>query len=177
VRYLAAVSRGIVLWPDSKSNQVIRDLWAVIEAQGVPTMATHTHRLHQPHVSLIAAEHLPVNVSLEAVAPVPRQPIRLLIEATGVFPNGFLFLSCVTNCDLLDEQCRVHRAIRPLAIEPWPHFEPGTWTPHITTGWELTNEQLAKALPLVLDHLPIEGWLDHGGVEDGTTGERWTSPE
>jgi hypothetical protein len=60
---------------------------------------------------------------------------------------------------------------------PWPRFEPGTWTPHITTGWELTNERLARALPLVLDHLPIEGWLDQGGVEDGTTGEKWTSPE
>lgn len=92
-----------MLWPDSTTNQVIQDLWAVIEAQGVPSMATHTHRLHQPHVSLIVAEHLPVSVSLEAVGPVPRQPIKLLIEAAGVFPDGFLFLACVANSDLLDE--------------------------------------------------------------------------
>jgi hypothetical protein len=87
-----------------------------------------------------------------------------------------LFLACVANEPLLDEQRRVHRAVQPLAIDPWPHFEPGTWAPHITTGWSLTQQQLSEALPTVLDRLPVEGWLDRGGVEDGSTGENWTSP-
>jgi hypothetical protein len=156
---------------------VIRDLWETIAERGLPSMATHTHRLHQPHVSLIVAEDLPVTDALEAVGPVPPEPIRLLIEATGVFPGGFLFLACVVNQELLDEQRRVHDAIRPLAVDPWRNVEPGTWTPHITTGWALTHQQLAEALPIVLDTLPIEGWFDHGGVEDGSTGENWTSAE
>jgi hypothetical protein len=176
-RYPAPVSRGIVLWPDSTTSWAIRDLWEALATQGLPSMATHTHGRHEPHVSLIVADHLPVNASLGAVAPVPRQPIRLLIEAAGVFPGDFLFLACVANKELLDEQRRVHQAIRPLVVDPWPYFEPGTWTPHVTTGWELTRQQLAESLPLVLDHLPIAGWLDRGGVEDGTTGENWTSPD
>jgi hypothetical protein len=165
-----------VLWPDITTSRVIRDLWDELETEGVPSMATHTHKLHKPHVSLIVAEHLPVNASLQAVGPVPTEPIRLLIEAAGVFPGGFLFLACVANVEMLDEQRRVHRAVQPLAVDPWPHFDPGTWTPHVTAGWTLTQRQLAEALPIVLDRLPIEGWLDHGGVEDGSTGEHWASP-
>jgi hypothetical protein len=168
------MSRGVVLWPDQTSSQTIRDLWNLLADHGVPSMASHTHRLHQPHVSLIVAEHLPVRAALDAVGPVPPRPIRLLIEAAGVFPGGFLYLAVVPSAELLDEQRRVHEAVRSLAIEPWPHFEPGIWTPHITTGWALTDEQVAEALPLVLDCLPIEGSLDTGGVEDGGTGERWT---
>jgi hypothetical protein len=32
---------------------------------------------------------------------------------------------------------------------------------------------LTEALPIVLGHLPVEGALERGGVEDGTTGENW----
>jgi hypothetical protein len=63
-----------------------------------------------------------------------------------------------------------------LAVDPWPYYRPGAWTPHVTTCRALTDAQLASALPVVLDALPIEGWLDAGGVEDGTTGERWPAP-
>jgi hypothetical protein len=164
-----------VLWPDSATGRVIRDLWDAIAEQDVPSMATHTHRLHQPHVSLIVAEHLPVKAALEAVGPVPAEPIRMLVNATGVFPGGFLFLACVANRQLLDEQRRVYHAVRPLAVDPWPYFDPGTWTPHFTTGWALTHQQLSEALPIALDYLPIEGWFDHGGVEDGSTSENWTT--
>ena len=163
-----------MLWPDEVTSDAIHYLWNLLADHGVPSMATHTHKLHRPHVSLSVAEHLPVRAALDAVAPVASQPIRLLIEAAGVFPGGVLYLAVVPNSELLDEQRRVHEALRPLAIEPWPHFEPGGWTPHITTGWALTDGQIAKALPTVLDCLPIEGWLDTGGIEDGTTGERWT---
>jgi hypothetical protein len=171
------VSRGIVLWPDSATSGLIRELWAVLEANSVPSMASHTHRLHQPHVSLIVAEEIPPTRALEALGPVPRVPIRCLVESAGVFPGGFLFLACVASRSLLDEQRRAHEAISPLAVDRWPHFRPGAWTPHITTGWALTHPQLSAALAIVLEHLPIEGWFDLGGVEDGATGERWPSSQ
>lgn len=165
-----------MLWPDSATGGAIRAVWEVMDALGVPSMATHTHRLHQPHVSLVVAEDLRPEGALEAVGTVPRRPIQLLINAAGVFPGGVLFLACVVNQDLLDEQRRVHRAVAPLAVDIWPYLEPGSWTPHITTGRELTPPQLAEALPLVVDALPIAGWLDHGGLEDGSTGENWPCP-
>jgi hypothetical protein len=134
-------------------------------------MAVRTHRLHRPHVSLSVAEHLDVRAALKVVTPVPQQPIHLLIKGAGVFPGGFLYLACVANDELLFEQRRAHEALRRLVVSPWPHFEAGRWTPHITAGWALTDAQLSLALPAVLERLAIEGWLDTGGVEDGTTGQ------
>ena len=167
----------MVLWLDRAASRTIEALWSVLEGEDVPSMATHTHQLHRPHVSLSVADRLAAGAALVAVGRVPSRAIRLLIEAAGVFPGGFLYLACVANDDLLAEQRRVHEALRPLAIAPWPHFEPGTWTPHITSGWALTDDQIGKALPILLNRLPIEGWLETGGVEDGSTGERWTIAE
>ena len=165
-----------MLWPDSATGATIRQLWTLLSDHGLPSMATHTHRLHRPHVSLIVAADLPAVEVLTALGPLPSEPIPLRIEAAGVFPEGFLFLVCVANVALVAEQRRVHEATEKLAVEPWPYFQPGTWTPHITTGWALNNEQLFASLPFVLEALPIHGWLDQGGVEDGTTGEKWCAP-
>jgi hypothetical protein len=87
-----------------------------------------------------------------------------------------LFLACVANRFLLDEQRRVYAATTHLAVQPWPYFEPDGWVPHITVSWTLSSAELAAAIPLILERLPISGTFDHGGVEDGTSGENWPAP-
>jgi 2'-5' RNA ligase len=170
------VSRGIVLWPDGDTSGRIRDLWKRLSTRGLPSLETHTHRLHQPHCSLKVAEDLPVHDALAAVGVVPDRPIPLHAESVGVFPpGGALFLGCVVNQRLLGEHHRVHEAITPLAIRPWPFFEPDGWVPHITLAWSMSAEELATAIPLVMEQLPIRGTLDRGGIEDGATGESWPS--
>ncbi len=171
------MSRGVVLWPDASTAAGIRELWGALRARGLPSLATHTHRFHQPHCSLTVARALPAEKALEAVGVVPAQSIPLLVESVGVFPPaGTLFLACVANQVLLSEQRRVHRAISPVAVEPWPHFDADEWTPHITVAWSMTATELATAIPLVLERLPLSGSFDHGGIEDGTTGESWPAP-
>lgn len=165
----------MVLWPDDATSVLVRVIWDELEAAGVPTLASHTHRLHVPHASLVVAEHLPVAETLAATGPVPTQPIPLLVEAVSVFPEGGMVLAVVMNDQLLAEQQRVHRSALHLATDPWDHFTPGTWTPHMTCARSLDAEQLRVALPIVLAHLPIRGRFDRGGVEDGTTGEKWPS--
>ena len=162
-----------MLWPDDKTSDSVRALWAELEECGVPSLLSHTHGLHVPHVSLTVAENLPVAETLAAVGPVPTRRIPLLVESVGVFPEGALILAVVMNDSLVVEQHRVHRAVRNLAENPWEHFDPGTWTPHITCALSLGADQLRAAVPIVLARLPIRGWLDRGGVEDGTTGEQW----
>jgi len=154
----------------------VRELWDGLNALGLHSLATITHRLHQPHCSLSVAEQLPAGDALQAVGTVPVRPIPLLVESVGVFPSqGTLFLALVANRALLDEQYRIHRAIAPLAVRPWPYFEFDAWTPHITLSWALTPTELGTAIPFVLERLPISGTFDHGGVEDGTTGENWAA--
>jgi 2'-5' RNA ligase len=171
------MSRGVVLWPDEPTAGAIRAVWNALSEAGLPSLATHTHRLHQPHCSLSVAQELPAHEALEAVGVVPSQPIRLRLESVGVFPpSGALFLACVANEQLLTEQRRVHSAVASLALRPWPYFEFNGWVPHITLSMEITSDELATAIPLVLEHLPITGTFDRGGVEDGTTGENWPAP-
>lgn len=168
------MSRGVVVWPDPATSAAIRAIWDELAAQDLPSLATRTHRRHQPHCSLTVAENLPVEEALAAVGAVPARPLRLRVESVGVFPNmGTLFLAPVVNPELLAEQRRVHSAVAPHAQQPWPYFEPGAWTPHITLAWSLTADELAVAIPLVLARIPITGTLDQGGVEDGTTGDNW----
>jgi hypothetical protein len=151
-------------------------MWAELSDRGLPSMATQTHGMHQPHCSLSVAEALPADEALGAVGAVPSRPIPLLVGSVGVFPlGGALVLACVANEPLLSEQRRVHRALAPLAVEPWPYFELGAWVPHITLSMGLAPDELAEAIPLVMDRLPIRGTFDRGGVEDGTTGENWPS--
>jgi hypothetical protein len=171
------MSRGVVLWPDGQTGAVIRELWDGLSDCGLPSLASHTHRLHQPHCSLSVAEELPADEALAAVGVVPSQPIPLLVGSVDVFPpNGALFLACVANKPLLSEQRRVHRALVRMVVQPWPYFEFDAWVPHITLSMGMTPDALATAIPLVMDRLPITGTFNCGGVEDGTTGDKWPAP-
>ena len=171
------MSRGVVLWPDADAEARIRGLWRLLSVDGLPSMETHTHQLHRPHCSLKVAEDLSVADTVAAVGVVPAQPVRLLAESVGVFPpDGTLFLACVVSQGLLSEQRRIHDAVAPLAVRPWPFFEPDAWVPHITLAWSMSPDELGRAIPRVMEHLPIRGTFDRGGVEDGTTGESWPCP-
>ena len=124
-------------------------------------------------MSLIVAEDLEVAETLAAVADVPSSPVPLLIESAAVVAGGHLLLVCTPTRGLLAEQARVYRSAAPHAANPWPHYTPDAWLPHLTLARSLTTENLAVALPIVLARLPMRGALTSGGIEDPTTGERW----
>jgi hypothetical protein len=167
------VSRGVVLWPDETTSASILSLWGELEEAGVPTLATATHRRHVPHLSLVVADDLPVAETLAAVGRVPAASIGLRLASVGVFPGGVLYLVPAAGETLVAEHHRVHAATAELTVGGWGHYEPGAWTPHVTVSTDLDEAQLAAALPLVARRLPLEGRLDRGGVEDGSTGKRW----
>lgn len=168
--------RAVVLYPDASIEAAVRALWSELEEVGVPTLATFTHRLHPPHVSLVVADDLPVEATLDALhalGPLPSEPLPLVAPSAGVFPPGVLFLGAVNRPALLAHHERVDAAVAPLATRPQPSYRPGSWVPHVTLSQSLTPEQLAVALPIVLRRLPLRGSLDRAGLEDGVTGEHW----
>jgi hypothetical protein len=170
------VSRGVVLWPDASCGAAVRELWTALSMAGLPSLGTHTHRLHQPHVSLVVAEDLDVAAAARAVGLTPRAPIPFRVEMAGVFPGGVLALPIVPTHELLDEQRRVSAAVGDLAIGRWPFTRPGAWSPHMTCAYGLSGPQLEAALAIALDRLPLTGHFDTGGIEDGSSGENWPSP-
>lgn len=167
------MSRGVVLWPDAETSARIVDLWQALEDDGVPSLRSHTHRRHRPHVSLIVGEDLDVEAARAALGPTPRSPIPLRIEAVGLFPEGVLHLPCVANAALLAEHRRVAEAAAPFVSGRWPYFEPDGWAAHLTLAYGLTDDHVARAVRTVAAHLPMVGWLTEAGIEDGTTGDAW----
>jgi hypothetical protein len=151
-------------------------MWRELTAAGLPSLETHTHGLHQPHVSLVVAEHLDVEAALSAVGAVPAAPIPCRVEAAALFPGGVLILPLVPNLELLVEQQRVSIALDGLTTGRWGHTQPGVWAPHITCAYSIAADQVADAVAIALKYLPLNGYLVTGGVEDGTTGENWPSP-
>jgi hypothetical protein len=61
------MSRGVVLWPDDDTARAVTEVWAALEAAGIPTLASHTHRRHRPHVSLVVADDLVPDSALEVL--------------------------------------------------------------------------------------------------------------
>lgn len=169
------MSRGVVLWPDRDASQMIRRLWEQLTDAGIPNLGTHTHRRHAPHLSLTVAQDFPVEDALLATRPVPSEPVDFSIESVGLFPQGVLFLAVVVSEHLLSEQRRVHLAVRPLARDPWPFFEPNHWVPHITVSPTLEEHQFEAGAAICARGLPIHGTFVAGGIEDGSTGDSWPS--
>ena len=170
------MSRGIVLWPDPHTRATVRSLWRELAAAGLPSLDNHTHRLHQPHVSLVVADDLDLEAAISAVGTVPATLIPCRVEVVGFFPGGVLLLPLVPSLELLEEQQRVSTALGALATGRWAHTEPGVWMPHMTCAYGIAPDQAAAALAIALEYLPLNGYLTTGGVEDGTTGANWPSP-
>jgi hypothetical protein len=169
------MSRGVVLWPDTDIGATVRRLWRELAAAGLPSMETHTHRLHQPHVSLVVADDLDHEAVSRALEAVPLAPIPCRIEVAGFFPGGVLLLPLVPNVPLIEEHHRVSTAVGELATGRWSHTEPGVWSPHMTCAYGIPPDQIATATAIALEHLPLNGYLTTGGIEDGTTGANWPS--
>jgi len=169
------VSRGVVLWPDPSSSEAVSALWKELSAAGLPSLQTHTHRLHRPHVSMVVAQELDVASTSLNVGPTPPVPIPFRVEMAGVFPGGVLVLPVVPSVELLAEQQRISTAIDDIAIGRWPFTWPGAWSPHMTCAYGLTGPQIDDALAIAFKYLPLVGHLSSGGIEDGSTGENWPS--
>ena len=169
------MSRGIVLWPDGETTGRICSLWSELEAGGIATLLTTSHRNHRPHVSLVVGEDLDHGAALDALDALPSAPIPLRIESAGLFPGGTAVLGVVMSRGLLDEHRRVSSLVGGLLRQPWPDDAIDRWTPHLAIAYAPTPDELGRAMPIVESKLPITGLLTTGGVEDGSTGDRWAA--
>ncbi len=167
------MSRGVVVWPDPDTERVVREIWADLGENGLPSAVSGAPHGHRPHLSFIVADAMEVDQVLAEVGCFPASPIEVLIESLAVDKAGHLLLNITPTAELLREQARIHSLSVPFAERPWPHYVPGRWLPHMTLGRSLSPAELSLATELVTTRLPIQCLLATGGVEDGTTGDRW----
>jgi 2'-5' RNA ligase len=164
---------AICLLPDGPVDDAVRRLWERLEEAGVPSLATHTHRRHAPHLSYVALRSWDLEAVVAALDAVPeRPPVRLHLDALGIFRRSRCWLVPALAPDLAARQQAVVDAVVATGADLHKHYRPGDWTPHLTLAPRLRLQDLPVVARLVNDVLPLTGTASRVALVDTATGVR-----
>ena len=157
---------------DGQADAAVRRLWLLLADAGLPSLATRTHRQHQPHVSLAVAESLAAAdlAPLRSVLTSRRPTLRLYVLGTFPGAEGALFLGVQVTAELLAFHADVHAALAGQPIRHWACYLPGNWIPHCMLAEGLGKSEAARAFGLLAGYQPITAAVASAGVKDTATG-------
>ncbi|WP_185996074.1 2'-5' RNA ligase family protein [Nocardioides campestrisoli] len=168
---------AVCLLFDARSERRVRDLWSRLEDAGISTLASHTHRLHHPHLSyavLLDWELAPVH---EALCALPAaDPFSLSLHGTLAFPRGRAALAPALAPDVGMRQARVVTAVEVAGAELHHHYRVGRWLPHVSIATHAQGTRLASVVRMISDLLPLTLQVDRAALVDSSTGETWPLP-
>ncbi len=168
---------AVCLLFDSRSDRLIRELWARLEEEGVGTLASHTHGSHHPHLSLAVLRTWAlddVRRVLDEVA-LPG-PVTLACHGTLVFPRGRVALSPAVTSGLATQQERMASAFERAGADLHRHYRPGRWIPHVSIATRASSTQLPLVVKALTDVLPLEARAERSVLIDSSTGRLWPLP-
>src|SRR5437763_6441974 len=80
---------AVCLLFDAPADRALRRLWDRLEERGVPTLRSHTHGQHHPHLSLVVLLDWELDKVRAAVEALPDNgPFEIHFEAIGLLPRG-----------------------------------------------------------------------------------------
>ncbi len=162
---------------DRRSERILRNLWDRLEDLGVPTLRSHTHGRHVPHVSFAVLRDWQHDEVMKAVDALPDGgPVSLYFDALGTFRRGRAWLVPAVSADVLERQQRTVAAVTTTGADLHRHYEPGRWVPHCTLAPRVPLVALPLLAAAVYDVLPLEATADHAAVIDSSTGQLWPLP-
>jgi 2'-5' RNA ligase len=167
------VALSVCLTFDARSEATLRGLWRRLEAAGVPTLLTHTHGRHVPHLTLMSVrEHdvAAVTEALEALPVAAAGPLHL--DALGAFRRSRCWLAPAVSQELAARQEAVADAVAATGAVLHRHYEPGLWLPHVTLAPRLHLHQLPVVAAAVFDVLPLAVVVERCELVETGTGER-----
>lgn len=165
---------AVCLLFDRRTEQRMFALWQALEELGVPTLLTHTHGRHLPHLSYVVMRTFEVESVRRAVAQLPGgEPLTLHFDAVGWFRRGRAALVPAVSGELVARQERVVEAVSSTGAELHHHYEPGRWIPHCSLATRVRRGQAGTLAATAYDVLPVEAVADRAAVIDSSTGERW----
>ena len=168
---------AVCLLLDPAADATVRRLWARLEERGVPSLASHTHGHHVPHLTLAALRRWDLGAVLAAVTGLPAQPpLRLRLDALGVFRRSRCWLAPALGPDLAPRQQAVVEAVTATGAELHWHYRPGDWVPHVTLAPRLRLHHLPTVAGLVNDVLPVTGVASRAALIDTATGRQVPLP-
>lgn len=163
---------AVCLLFDRRSDRILRALWDRLEDRGVPTLKSHTHGRHVPHLSLAVLREWDHDKVLKAVQPLT-EPAGLYFDALGTFRRGRAWLVPAVGLEVLQLQQQVVSAVSETGADLHRHYEPGRWVPHCTLAPRVPLASLPVLAAAVYDVLPLEASADRAALIDSGTGQVW----
>ncbi|AHD23215.1 2'-5' RNA ligase family protein [Rhodococcus sp. D-6] len=163
---------AVCLLFDTETDRAIRRLWGRLEESGIPTLLTHTHRKHVPHLSYAVLRTYDRGAVVSALEDMPDGgPVPVYIDTLGLFRRGRASLVPAPSSELVQRQDRVVRVVETTGADLHRYYVPGRWTPHCSLSPRTRREELDRLGAVVYDVLPIEATLDRAVLIDTATGE------
>jgi len=168
---------ALCLLLDPVSDRLVRTLWRRLETEGIPTLLTHTHGQHVPHLSyavLLAWEQEAVSSAVDELC--DAGPVEVAVQGTVIFPRGRAALAGSTTAALATRQARAVEALRATGATIHRHYEPGHWMPHVSATTGVAGARLPSVVEAVSDRLPFTLRCDRAALIDTTDGTMWELP-
>ena len=174
---MVAMTLAVCLLFTPEGNRLVRELWARLEAHGVPTLLTHTHRRHSPHLSLAVARTWDLDDVMGALEPLAgRTAVDLSLPGIVAFTRGRASLAVGVDADLARRQQGVADALAHVGAELHRHYVPGRWVPHVSLTTGGSANQLPVISNLVNDTLPLTLTTASAALIDTSDGRTWALP-
>ncbi|ACZ31126.1 hypothetical protein Xcel_2108 [Xylanimonas cellulosilytica DSM 15894] len=162
---------AVCLLLDGPADRAVRRLWQRLERQGVPTLATHTHGRHVPHLSLAVLRSWDLDAVRAAVEALPDAgPTRVRFDAVAAFRRGRMSLVPSLPSGLALRQERLVEAIGASEDALHWHYVPGVWTPHLTVATRVRLTQAPIVMEAAYEILPLAATLDRAALIDAGSG-------
>ena len=141
---------------DPGTERALRALWDRLEERGVPTLRSHTHGLHRPHVSYVVLLGWDLNAVQEVVAALPDQgPYDMVFDAVGTFRRGRVCLIPAVPADLVARQQAVVEAVAATGALVHEHYQAGRWLPHCSIAPRARLQLLPVIAATMYEVLPL----------------------
>jgi len=171
------VALAVCLLFDDRSDTAVRRLWDRLVALGLPSLATHTHGRHVPHLtyaSLLSGDEEAVLAALEQLP--DGEELTLHLDAFGTFRRSRCWLAPAVAPGLARRQVAVVEAVRDTGAVLHKHYVPGHWIPHVTLAPRMHLDDLPEVAAVVYDVLPITVHVTRAALIDTRTGRRTPLP-
>jgi 2'-5' RNA ligase superfamily len=176
-RHHGLVALAVCALFDAAGERLIRGLWARLEAAGIGSLASHTHRHHHPHLSYAVLREWEldrVRTTLGSLA--YGGPFAANVQGTVVFPRGRVALAVAVPAEVALRQDRVTSALTATGAQLHKHYRSTSWIPHVSVATRAPGALLPVAVTAISDILPATLTIARAALVDTATGQLWPLP-
>ena len=165
---------AVCLLFDERADRAMRRLWDRLEELDIPTLRSHTHGRHVPHLSYAVLREWDLEKVRDRIEDLPSgDPVDLHFDALATFRRGRSWLVAAVGSELMARQERVVEAATDAGAEMHRNYVPGMWVPHCTVAPRVHLSALPAVAAAVYDVLPLHARADHAALVDSGTGRLW----